>query len=275
MKSTILNPAYAAGILDGEGCFTIGFSRKAKSYDARIYLGMTEPGKTILEAMADDFGGKVRVQRKSTKIWETAYVWTITGRKTVPLLKVVIDRLKIKMRQAKLLLSLEELKAANAVNEKCRWTTELRQQAASIRATILDLNRKGPDIPRTPPLPGAIFVLDVDGFLMEPTETGLFDPSHWQPYSGSFGNTIISDASGLWTLDTSEFHSEEGVYSECSLETILQPDAPPKYSLSPKAAAGILRRAAKRNRTLPARLEGALRALASQLPEEGEKTTKT
>jgi len=51
------------------------------------------------------------------------------------------------------------------------------------------------------------------------------------------------------------------VAAECSLSDILVAHAHPKYSLSPKAAAGILRRAAKRGRALPTHLEAALVAL--------------
>jgi len=51
------------------------------------------------------------------------------------------------------------------------------------------------------------------------------------------------------------------VAAECSLSDILVPHAHPKYSLSPRAAAGILRRAERRGRALPTHLEAALVAL--------------
>ena len=51
------------------------------------------------------------------------------------------------------------------------------------------------------------------------------------------------------------------VAAECSLSDILVAHAHPKYSLSPKAAAGILRRAERRGRALPTHLEAALVAL--------------
>ena len=45
---------------------------------------------------------------------------------------------------------------------------------------------------------------------------------------------------------------------ESSLSEILQVDAPEKYSLSPKACNGILRRAEKRGKVLPPMLRDAL-----------------
>ena len=68
-----------------------------------------------------------------------------------------------------------------------------------------------------------------------------------------------------WTARISESHSD---VVACSLSDILEPHAHPKYSLSPKAAAGILRRALKRGRTLPTALEQALVAVAQMTPTD-------
>jgi DNA (cytosine-5)-methyltransferase 1 len=65
----------------------------------------------------------------------------------------------------------------------------------------------------------------------------------------------------LWTVDSSE---SRNAAAATSLQAILEaPEAvPSRFSLSPKAAQGILRRAAKRGRTLPDALQTALEALA-------------
>jgi len=60
---------------------------------------------------------------------------------------------------------------------------------------------------------------------------------------------------GSMTLNTGEFPS---AVRESTLSQILQANAPEKYSLSPTACAGIIRRAEKRNKTLPPMLEDAL-----------------
>ena len=57
------------------------------------------------------------------------------------------------------------------------------------------------------------------------------------------------------TLNFGESPSEE---RESTLSQILDLNAPEKYSLSPKACAGILRRAEKRGKTLPDMLRDAL-----------------
>lgn len=64
---------------------------------------------------------------------------------------------------------------------------------------------------------------------------------------------------GCLTLRLSEFPND-AVAS--SLSDVLEGHVHPKYSLSQKAAAGILRRAEKRGRVLPTHLEDALTAVA-------------
>jgi hypothetical protein len=79
------------------------------------------------------------------------------------------------------------------------------------------------------------------------------------PYSGT--SAFTTSPSELWTADTSECPNDGGVSS--SLADVLQDDVPSRYFLSPRAAAGILRRAEKRGRELPSHLLSALRAVAA------------
>ena len=71
----------------------------------------------------------------------------------------------------------------------------------------------------------------------------------------------------LWTLATSESPSDA---AECSLSQVLNPTAPARFSLSARAASGILRRANRRGKVLPAALQTALESLA-QSPDDSAK----
>jgi hypothetical protein len=82
---------------------------------------------------------------------------------------------------------------------------------------------------------------------------------------GTWETAGISEPGGCWTRSTSEFPSAADGYSACSLRDVLESDTLPKYSLSPRACRGILRRAEKRGRTLPAPLEEALRGVAGTM----------
>ena len=64
------------------------------------------------------------------------------------------------------------------------------------------------------------------------------------------------------TVNTSERHSGAGA---CFLSAILEENAPDKYSLSPKACLGILRRAERRGKDLPPLLKAALMCQAGLL----------
>jgi hypothetical protein len=111
----------------------------------------------------------------------------------------------------------------------------------------------------------------------------LFDPEpySWRTFPASSPRTAVGTSEsclerwptsgtawhgGLSTAATSECRSDAAgcSSSECSLTGILEPpqNVPAKYSLSARAATGILRRAQKRGRTLPSHLSAALEAVA-------------
>src|ERR1043166_2535297 len=75
-----------------------------------------------------------------------------------------------------------------------------------------------------------------------------------------FQNSVIASRAGFLTLNTTEWHSAASV---CSLSEVLETEVAPKYFLSPKACRGILRRAEKRGRELPAQLRQALERVAA------------
>lgn len=81
----------------------------------------------------------------------------------------------------------------------------------------------------------------------------------WERSSGSWATAGIASRGECWMQGGAEFHS--GAVA-CSLSDILTPDVPDRFYLSPRAARGILLRAEKRGRTLPARLRTALETLA-------------
>jgi hypothetical protein len=65
-----------------------------------------------------------------------------------------------------------------------------------------------------------------------------------------------------WMPNISEWPNDAAV---CSLSQVLEDSVGPRYFLSPKACAGILRRAEKRGKTLPPPLAAALEAVAGHL----------
>lgn len=83
-------------------------------------------------------------------------------------------------------------------------------------------------------------------------------------FSGPFRSSGMAAHGECWTLNSSEWPSDASV---CFLSDILEPlPLPERYFLSPKACAGILRRAEKRGKRLPPMLHAAL--LAGSQPSE-------
>lgn len=108
------------------------------------------------------------------------------------------------------------------------------------------------------------------------TEDGTLVPS-----SGSWASSGMGSPTAFWTLSLCEW-TVTGAPSPndgtvCSLSDVLEiGEVPPRYFLSAKACAGILRRAEARGRALPPHLLAALKAVAEvATPADDKKTTST
>ena len=92
------------------------------------------------------------------------------------------------------------------------------------------------------------------------TEDGILVPS-----SGRWSNSGMGSAIGCLMLNTLEYHKDA---EESSLLDVLETGSvPQRFFLSPKACAGIIRRAKVRNKTLPPLL---LQALEATVKESGQ-----
>ena len=92
---------------------------------------------------------------------------------------------------------------------------------------------------------------------------------HLAPLSKAWKNSGIMRPGECLTLNTSEWTALDGLFLNdegvSSLSDILETgDVPQQYFLTPKACAGILRRAAKRGKELPEHLRRTLEAVAIQ-----------
>ena len=94
------------------------------------------------------------------------------------------------------------------------------------------------------------------------TRVWLLDPN--EPQRGASSMLNISD----WPND--------GAASLCSLAEVLETGpVPPRYFLSARACSGILRRAAKRGKVLPAPLAQALEAVTRTMPSSPSSVATT
>jgi len=143
-KSQLIN-AYAAGLIDGEGCITIAH-RKMKSFSARIDVGMSAKGMPCLEKLKVYFGGHIRRTREKSEQWEEAFAWALFGKAATPFLEAILPHLELKKPQAMYAISLQKMIAAlpQARQGAAAWTQEAVEEATTIRALVQELNQKGP-----------------------------------------------------------------------------------------------------------------------------------
>ena len=98
---------------------------------------------------------------------------------------------------------------------------------------------------------------------MSPDSSPRIKDGTSESFSGRWPTSATGGPTGFWTLSTSAFPSDA---VESTLSDILERQCHQKYSLSPRACLGILRRAAVRGRKLPAPLLRALVTTAIQAP---------
>ena len=102
-----LTASYLAGLLDGEGYFGIYIVRN-KHYISCVKMASTD--KEIIKWLKESFGGYFYERKFDNDDWKDAYTWTLTDKKVVPFLKKITPYLKIKRKQAEIILKREKLK---------------------------------------------------------------------------------------------------------------------------------------------------------------------
>ena len=94
--------AYAAGFLDGEGCFTVGRHWK-------ITVSCANTNRAVIEWFKATFGGTVsRSSRRRKANHRICWQWCVVSRGADRVCKWVAPYLKEKAPQALLLLSLQQ-----------------------------------------------------------------------------------------------------------------------------------------------------------------------
>ena len=126
MKHTEL--AYAAGYLDGEGCFSF------HGGTPRVYIENTYIH--TLQWFADRFGGKVRPKTKQENPnWRPAYCWDIYGDNARECINKVLPYLQEKHPQAAILLEISAYPPRSAMR------TRLKEELGKLKRIAYEWTR--------------------------------------------------------------------------------------------------------------------------------------
>jgi len=99
-KFAVRTLAYAAGIIDGEG--SIGAYRIRNTVHVKVTVGMTN--ELIPQWFLEQFGGSLRLDKSGPSHQKPCWTWNASAGDMLPLMKLLIPFLKLKQRQARLLM---------------------------------------------------------------------------------------------------------------------------------------------------------------------------
>ena len=123
-----LQIAWAAGFLDGEGCFSLSKANGKGCHETtkNAVLHASQVRTAPLERLAGLFGGTVRPFRV-TSAGNLAYQWCLTGSQLVPILEELIPHLVVKQGEAKAVLAYCKTIGPRGYGPMNRWTQAHRR----------------------------------------------------------------------------------------------------------------------------------------------------
>lgn len=128
--------SYLAGIIDGEGCLTIGAGRKGNVINYNSVIMIASTSEKLIKWLQQNFGGNYYKSSRVNEKWKQAYIWRYLKKKDIEkLLLAVLPYLIIKREQAITLLEFVRL-------PRHMENTEKRQE---LHERMRELNKRGND----------------------------------------------------------------------------------------------------------------------------------
>ena len=111
---TVAELAYAAGILDGEGCVSLEKTNgrpNKRGYRISLFAVVSNTNESLLQWLKDKFGGQVR-QYKRREDRKACWVWRICAQQAAGFLEAVRPYLIVKSSEVDLALEFQKEKVA-------------------------------------------------------------------------------------------------------------------------------------------------------------------
>ena len=139
--------AYAAGIIDGEGCICIYKHRKRKDtkhgYIFALTVRVTNTNEYIINWFKMQFGGGIcKMADRTSRGYKDCWQWAISGKKASDFLKLIEPYLLIKYPQAELAIAFQTKKSRRPTIGKCTTDSEIVLQEADY-ILAKEMNKRG------------------------------------------------------------------------------------------------------------------------------------
>lgn len=114
--------AYCAGVVDSDGCITIKKRKVAEgkySHSASVFVRQVEDGAvTLLHRL---FKGSIRIRPPSTPGGRDLNHWAVSCRQAMLVARTLLPYLRIKHKQAKILLRFDEMMKNHRLRRTQHW----------------------------------------------------------------------------------------------------------------------------------------------------------
>ena len=136
---------YLAGLIDGEGFFTINFrkikqSEKGTSYEYIPVIGIHMTATKLMKQIQVQFGGHIHQRMGTNRVRSD---WNLRQAKIIyPFLKKIYPYLKVKHSQARLMMDLCETYTFYTKKKYSKLPSELISYRNKIKKEITKLNLK-------------------------------------------------------------------------------------------------------------------------------------
>lgn len=133
---------WAAGFIDGEGTLTIKRYRRGKSISYQPYISCTQVNKPVnaeaIEELKTLFGGSIHKWKVKNVKWANVTSWSVVSQDAKRCVNALLPYLRIKTRQARLILKFFDLK-----KEKHQLSQRERTERENLFYEMRKLNCKG------------------------------------------------------------------------------------------------------------------------------------
>jgi hypothetical protein len=134
-----------AGVLDGEGTITVvaSLNKKTGNRGVSCRLLIANSNQPLMSWVRANFGGKLYAPRASRlPIHKPMYTWYINGEPALAVIRLVMPYLRVKSRQAELLLALGDLQVPRG-KRSLGVPRHLLDARAPLLAELRALNHRG------------------------------------------------------------------------------------------------------------------------------------